>query len=49
MHKGFDPTINSDIIVISELYNMNNKYDNKYYDFWKMEKIKEENSYKSEE
>ena len=49
MHKGFDPTINSDIIVISELYNMNNKYYSEYYDYWKMQKVKKESPYKSEE
>ena len=49
MHEGFDPKIKSEIIVISELYNMNNKYYSEYYDYWKMQKVKKENPYKSEE
>ena len=49
MNEGFDPKINSDIIVISELYNMNNKYYHEYFDYWKMKKEKEkENPNKSD-
>ena len=53
MYEGFNPQTNTDIIVISEINNTNNKYCPKYYEYYNYLKMKKEknkeNPNKSEE
>ena len=50
MYKGFNPKTSTNIIIIQELYNINNKYCPKYFDSQKMQKKKnKKNPNKSKE